>query len=107
LIDKDDVAIVLDAAEDLTHQFRELGRALAGTAGEEEERIGLRIGPQRRQDDDVQVDLAALPGDAVFVDLESAAVGVNRRVVASTRFELLDRRDGLVWVAAGKQRQKA
>ena len=81
LIDEDDVAIVLHARNNVADGLGELGGALAGAAGEEEERIGLRISAQRRQDDDVQVDLAALLGGAILVDLERAAIGVYRRVV--------------------------
>ena len=91
LIDEDDVAIVLHAAEDLADHLGQLGGALAGSAGEEEQRIGLRIGAERRQHDDVQIDLAALLGGAILVDLERAAVGIDGRVVAGARLEPVDR----------------
>ena len=100
LIDEDDVAIVLHALEDRANSFCELRGALAGAAGQEEQRIRLRIGAQRRQHDDVQVDLASLLGRAILVDLERAAVGVDGRVVARARLEFVDCLNGLRLIAA-------
>ena len=100
LIDEHDVAVGEDLAIRLADHLRHLGGALAGSAGEEEQRIGLRIGAQRRQDDDVQIDLAAGLGGAVFVDLEGAAIGIDRLVVSGAGLETIDRLGGLGLIAA-------
>ena len=70
---------------------RQFRGALAGAAGEKEQRIGLRIGAERGQHDDVQVDLAALLRLAVLEDLEAAAVGIGRRVIADARLQAIGR----------------
>ena len=85
LIDEDDVAVGLDAAEQLRERRGHLRGALARAAGEEEQRIGLRVAAERRQHDDLQVDRAALARLAVLEDRQRAAVGVGRPFVTSCR----------------------
>ena len=60
LVDEDDVAPVVEPGEQPHHLWCQRNRALPGTAGEEKHRVGKLPARQRRHDDVVDVDRAAL-----------------------------------------------
>jgi hypothetical protein len=64
-----DLPVGEDLSISLADHLRHLGGALPWSAGEEEQRIGLRIAADRRQDDDIEIDLAAGLRGTVLVDL--------------------------------------
>ena len=78
LVNQDDVALTEDGAEYFAHLGRQLGRRLAWSTGQKEQRVGCRLGGQRRQGDDVERDAAPGPRIAVLVDFKRSAGGVGR-----------------------------
>ncbi len=78
LVHEHDVAVRLEAAEHRHAVRGKRRRAAAGSALEDEQRIRLRITPQRRRDDDLQVDRPAGLRRSVLEDPELAAERIGR-----------------------------
>ena len=76
LIDEDDIAVALDGPERIVQLAREFGGALAGSAGEEEERVFGVFTLQRGKDDDFERNFATRFGLPVFPYFQTAAVPV-------------------------------
>jgi hypothetical protein len=90
LIDEDDVAISLDGTERGAHLTGELRRALAGPAGEKDERVA-GDGTHRREHDNPQADLTAGFGGPVLKDGQGSAVGVGGTIGARAGMKTVER----------------
>src|SRR4051812_19035785 len=86
LVHQDDVAALLNRAEDLTQLGGELGGTLPGPTGQEEEGIWI-TGPDGRQHDDLQGNLAAGTALAVLEYPQTAAERVFRPFIGRARGE--------------------
>ena len=72
-IDEHEVATLANVVKGAAIEARVEGRRIAGAALEHEEWVGLLVRFQCRQHDDRQIDLASLPGVAVFPHFVGAA----------------------------------
>ena len=108
LIDEDEVSVAAHVGEPRQHRSRQLGGGLARTAGEEEERIRLRVVGNGRDHDDLQVDGPSVTRSAVLVDGQRAATGRDGDVVQAAILEIDSRLRGRERHAyRGAQRQDA
>ena len=94
LIHQNNVAVGLHVAKDLADLPGHFGRALAGSAGEEEERVGRRFAPQAGEQDDFERQLPAGACGAVLPDVDLTAVSVGGAVGAGTEAQAVQRRGG-------------
>src|SRR5438034_1836272 len=81
-------------AKDLADLPGHFGRALAGSAGEEEERVGRRFAPQPGEKHDFERQLSAVACGAVLPDVDLTAVSVGGAVGAGTEAQAVQRRGG-------------
>ena len=87
LIDQHDVAGPLNLTEDAADLTGQLGRGLAGSAGEKEQRIVTCRRSKRRKHDNPEADLTSNSGVAVFEDRHGPAQRVGRSLAARARDE--------------------
>ena len=92
LIDEDDVAIGLRCGGRSRGPAAPSARRPGRPAGEEKERIGLRIRTQRRQQRRCSDRSAALAGLAVLEDPQRAAIRVDRTFVSGAGMETIESR---------------
>ncbi len=76
LVHQHDLPIAPQFRQGGGRETRERGGTLTWTAGEDEERVGLRIGLGRRQNGDPQRDLPTDPCFAILVNLVRGAAGL-------------------------------
>src|SRR5690606_29366492 len=104
-----DVAIATDATEHRIHRQIEVARRLPGTAGQDEQRIGLRFGAQCGYDGHVQSNRLAARVRSIFRHLEARAArrgaAADRLALQAARLELKRSRlcFGRIGTSAGKQ----
>ena len=85
LIHQNDIPVFLEALEQRPERAGHLRGALTGAAGEDKERVRLRIAAHGRKQHDPQVDTAPFGRGAILKYRQGATVCIGRALFGSTR----------------------